>query len=85
MLKALNMTVNNGFKYSVCFKYNDNVLDFLGDSLTSLHFSADGQCFLASTKDSLIRLIDKIDGQLLAEFVLFFKFFYYSCSDFLFP
>ncbi|VBB27996.1 unnamed protein product [Acanthocheilonema viteae] len=42
--------------------------DFLGDSVTSLHFSADGQCLLASTKDGFIRLIDKMNGQLLADY-----------------
>uniref|UniRef100_A0A915PRP1 WD repeat domain-containing protein 83 n=1 Tax=Setaria digitata TaxID=48799 RepID=A0A915PRP1_9BILA len=42
--------------------------DFLGDSVTSVHFSADGQCLLASTKDGFIRLIDKINGQLLADY-----------------
>ncbi|VDM97456.1 unnamed protein product [Thelazia callipaeda] len=42
--------------------------DFLGGSVTSLHFSNDGQCLLVSTKDGFIRLLDKINGQLLAEY-----------------
>ncbi|MCP9263825.1 WD repeat domain-containing protein 83 [Dirofilaria immitis] len=42
--------------------------DFLGNSVTSLHFSADGQCLLASTKDGFIRLLDKMNGQLLADY-----------------
>lgn len=42
--------------------------DYLGDSVTSVNFSADGQCLLASTKDGFIRLIDKTNGQLLADY-----------------
>uniref|UniRef100_F1L6P4 WD repeat domain-containing protein 83 n=1 Tax=Ascaris suum TaxID=6253 RepID=F1L6P4_ASCSU len=43
-------------------------VDYLGESVTSVHFSGDGQCVLASTKDGFVRLLDKLNGQLLADY-----------------
>lgn len=42
--------------------------DHTGSPVTSVSFSADGQCVLASSLDNTIRLLDKDNGELLNEF-----------------
>lgn len=42
-------------------------LDFHGDSVTSVHLTSDNQCLLTSCMDGHIRLLEKINGQMLAE------------------
>ncbi|KAH7705252.1 WD domain-containing protein [Aphelenchoides avenae] len=44
-------------------------LDFHGDSVTSVHLTSDNQCLLTSCMDGHIRLLEKINGQMLAEYV----------------
>ena len=39
--------------------------------MSSVKFSGDGQCVLASTKNGFVRLMDKANGQLLAEYAYF--------------
>lgn len=46
--------------------------DFLGSAITSVAFSHDGQCLLASSTDSVLRLLDKNSGELLGESVVKF-------------
>lgn len=43
--------------------------DCIGESITSVTFSSDGQCILASSLDNTIRLIDKETGCVLNKFV----------------
>ncbi|XP_075217561.1 WD repeat domain-containing protein 83 isoform X2 [Lycorma delicatula] len=45
------------------------VEDFVGDPVTCVNFTRDGQCALVSTTNNLIRLFDKTTGELLNEFV----------------
>ncbi|CAJ0958813.1 unnamed protein product, partial [Mesorhabditis belari] len=42
--------------------------DFLGESVTSVSFTPDGNCILASTLDSTLRLMDKSNGKMLAQY-----------------
>ena len=42
-------------------------VDCIGQPVTSVSFSKDGQCVLASTLDDTIRLLDKDTGELLNE------------------
>jgi len=42
--------------------------DCMGESITSVSFTNDGQCLLASSLDSRIRLIDRYSGELLNSF-----------------
>lgn len=44
------------------------VTDRVGQSITHLRLSNDKNCFLASTLDSSLRLLDKESGELLAEY-----------------
>ncbi|KHJ43770.1 WD domain, G-beta repeat protein [Trichuris suis] len=44
--------------------------DYLGKTVSSVNFSKDGQCVLASCLDSTVRLMEKGKGQLLTESVL---------------
>lgn len=44
------------------------VADPLGEAVTSVKFSADGKCYIASCLDSSIRLIDRSDGSTLNSF-----------------
>lgn len=41
--------------------------DCIGQPVTSVSFTRDGQCVLASTLDDTIRLLDKDTGELLNE------------------
>uniref|UniRef100_A0A915EJN0 WD repeat domain-containing protein 83 n=1 Tax=Ditylenchus dipsaci TaxID=166011 RepID=A0A915EJN0_9BILA len=43
-------------------------VDFMGDSVTDVHLTADNQCILTSTMKHPIRLIEKVNGQLLADY-----------------
>lgn len=43
-------------------------VDCIGQPVTSVSFTKDGQCVLASTLDDTIRLMDKDSGELLNEF-----------------
>ncbi len=43
------------------------LVDFMGKAVTSVGLTKDGQCLLASTMDGNVRLLDKDNGQLLAE------------------
>lgn len=45
------------------------IVDHIGQPVTSVVFSRDGQCVLASSLDSTIRLLDKDTGELLNEYV----------------
>ncbi|KAK2156527.1 hypothetical protein LSH36_211g03008 [Paralvinella palmiformis] len=42
--------------------------DYIGKSVTSVSFTRDGQCFLVSTLDSTLKLIDKNTGEMLNEY-----------------
>ena len=42
-------------------------VDCIGHPVTSVSFTGDGQCVLASTLDDTIRLMDKDTGELLNE------------------
>uniref|UniRef100_UPI001293F9D9 WD repeat domain-containing protein 83 n=1 Tax=Lonchura striata TaxID=40157 RepID=UPI001293F9D9 len=42
--------------------------DYLGSPVTSVCFSKDGQCVLAASLDSTLRLLDKDTGELLGEY-----------------
>ncbi|XP_042305252.1 WD repeat domain-containing protein 83 [Sceloporus undulatus] len=42
--------------------------DYIGSPITCVCFSKDGQCTLASTLDSALRLLDKETGELLGEY-----------------
>ncbi|XP_046578150.1 WD repeat domain-containing protein 83-like [Haliotis rubra] len=42
--------------------------DYIGTSVTSVTFTRDGQCTLASTLDNKLRLLDKDSGELLNEY-----------------
>ena len=42
-------------------------VDCIGQPVTSVSFTRDGQCTLASTLDDTIRLLDKDTGELLNE------------------
>lgn len=44
------------------------ITDFLGDSVTCVSYSKDGQCILASCADNSVRLIDKLTGEMLCEY-----------------
>ena len=44
-------------------------VDYIGQPVTSVNFTRDGQCVLASTLDDTIRLMDKDTGELLNEWV----------------
>ena len=44
-------------------------VDCIGQPVTSVNFTRDGQCVLASTLDDTIRLMDKDTGELLNELV----------------
>ena len=39
--------------------------DCMGEPVTSVSFTNDGQCVMASTLDDTIRLIDRFSGELL--------------------
>ncbi|KIH69521.1 WD domain, G-beta repeat protein [Ancylostoma duodenale] len=43
-------------------------IDFMGESVNSVHFTPDGNCVLASTQDGNLRLMDKMSGKLLASY-----------------
>ncbi|KAM6389961.1 LOW QUALITY PROTEIN: WD repeat domain-containing protein 83 [Rhynochetos jubatus] len=42
--------------------------DYIGSPITSVCFSKDGQCVLAASLDSTLRLLDKETGELLGEY-----------------
>ncbi|NWI39622.1 WDR83 protein, partial [Picathartes gymnocephalus] len=42
--------------------------DYIGSPITSVCFSKDGQCVLAASLDSTLRLLDKDTGELLGEY-----------------
>ena len=42
-------------------------VDFIGQPVTCVNFTKDGQCVLASTLDDTIHLLDKDTGELLNE------------------
>ena len=42
--------------------------DCIGEPVTSVQLSHDGNCMLASSLDGTIRLLDKTSGELLSEF-----------------
>ncbi|XP_007667527.1 WD repeat domain-containing protein 83 isoform X2 [Ornithorhynchus anatinus] len=42
--------------------------DYVGSPVTSVCFSKDGQCILASSLDSTLRLLDKDTGEMLGEY-----------------
>lgn len=44
------------------------ITDFLGDAVTCVNYSKDGQCILASCNDNSVRLIDKLSGEMLCEY-----------------
>lgn len=43
------------------------ICDFLGDPVTCVNFTKDGQCVLASCLDQSLKLMDKDTGELLGE------------------
>lgn len=43
-------------------------VDFIGSPITCVCFSQDGQCILASTLDSTVRLLDKATGEMLGKY-----------------
>ncbi|KAI6232697.1 VID27 domain-containing protein [Aphelenchoides fujianensis] len=43
-------------------------VDFVGESVTSVHLTDDGQCCLVSSMDGFVRLFDKTNGALLNDF-----------------
>ena len=43
------------------------VVDHIGQPVTSVVFSKDGQCILTSSLDNTVRLLDKETGELLNE------------------
>lgn len=43
-------------------------VDFLGESVTNVHLTADNQCVLSASMNSPIRLIEKCNGELLTEY-----------------
>ncbi|KAI6242163.1 hypothetical protein M3Y99_00256900 [Aphelenchoides fujianensis] len=43
-------------------------VDFVGESVTSVHLTDDGQCCLVSSMDGFVRLFDKMNGALLNDF-----------------
>ncbi|CAG0914139.1 unnamed protein product [Notodromas monacha] len=45
------------------------ITDTIGAPVVDAEFSSDSQCVLVSTMDNCIRLFDKVDGKLLAEYV----------------
>lgn len=44
------------------------LIDFIGEPVTCASFTRDGQCFIVSTTDSVVRLFDKSTGELLGEY-----------------
>uniref|UniRef100_A0A0N5AH90 WD repeat domain-containing protein 83 n=1 Tax=Syphacia muris TaxID=451379 RepID=A0A0N5AH90_9BILA len=56
--------------YMRVYNLRDGIMtmDYLGESITCVTLTADGQCVLASTKDGIVRLMDKSNGQLLADY-----------------
>ncbi|KAL1917256.1 uncharacterized protein VTP21DRAFT_4912 [Calcarisporiella thermophila] len=42
--------------------------DYIGNPITSVRFSGDGNCILVSSTDNTLRLMDKENGQLLNDF-----------------
>lgn len=42
--------------------------DCIGEPVTSVQLSHDGNCILASSLDSTVRLLDKSNGELLSDF-----------------
>ena len=46
--------------------------DCMGESVTSVSFTNDGQCLLASSLDSRIRLIDRYSGELLNRYAMLY-------------
>ncbi|NWT09503.1 WDR83 protein, partial [Vireo altiloquus] len=42
--------------------------DYIGSPITSVYFTKDGQCVLAASLDSTLRLLDKDTGELLGEY-----------------
>lgn len=42
-------------------------VDFMGDSVTDVHLTADNQCVLVASMNGPIRLVEKCNGQLLVE------------------
>lgn len=47
-------------------------VDHIGQPVTSVRLSSDGQCVLVSSLDSTIRLMDKETGEMLNEYVIIF-------------
>jgi len=45
------------------------LVDFVAKAVTSVCLTKDGQCQLVSTMDGVVRLLDKDNGQLLADYV----------------
>ncbi|ETN71288.1 WD domain, G-beta repeat protein [Necator americanus] len=43
-------------------------IDFMGNSVNCVHFTPDGNCVLASTQDGNLRLMDKVNGKMLASY-----------------
>ncbi|CAI4224389.1 unnamed protein product [Auanema sp. JU1783] len=43
-------------------------IDFMGESVNSVHFTPDGNCVLASTQDGNVRLMDKSNGKMLTQY-----------------
>ena len=46
-------------------------VDHIGQPVTSVTLSKDGQCVLVSSLDNTVRLLDKETGELLNEYVWF--------------
>ena len=42
-------------------------VDFLGEAVTSVHFTPDSNCILATTQNSHLRMMDKSNGKMLVE------------------
>lgn len=42
--------------------------DFLGDAITCVSYTKDGQCILVSCADNAVRLLEKLSGEMLGEY-----------------
>ncbi|PAV56917.1 hypothetical protein WR25_15760 [Diploscapter pachys] len=43
-------------------------VDFLGEAVTSVHFTPDSNCILATTQNSHLRMMDKSNGKMLVDY-----------------
>lgn len=51
-------------------KMEVNVKILVSDAITCVSYTKDGQCILASCADNAVRLLEKLSGEMLGEYVI---------------